>query len=367
VLHCSGQGRRGRLPLCNFTCTDFRCLEALALELHPRYNLIFGPNASGKTSLLEAIAYLGRGRSFRGAAAHNLIRHGASEFVLFGKAETGARQVAVGVKNSREGLEIHIDGDKIPSAAGLAEVLPLQVVDPDVHNLVAGGPDDRRRYVDWIAFHVEHGYLERWRRFRRVLKQRNAALKQTTNQDAMAGWDREFADAGLELDQGRQRVLEITRPALQQLGESLLGSPVDMEYQRGWGAEQSLPDALAAGIERDRLLGSTQAGPHRADIKLVYGQRQARRLVSRGQQKLFACALILAAAEVVQSHIERPLLLLLDDPAAELDRDSLARLMSVIDALSCQVVATSLDPELPLFPEPPRMFHVQQGRLQNDR
>ena len=353
------------MPLHDFKCTDFRCLKSAELKLDPHYNLIFGPNASGKTSLLEAIAYLGRGRSFRGAPTQNLVRHGATEFVLFGNADTGAREAAVGVRNSRDGLEIHIDGDKVASAAGLAEVLPLQVVDPDIHNLIAGGPEERRRYVDWIAFHVEHGYLEHWRRFRRALKQRNAALKENASADALAGWDKELTETGREVHEARLRVLDITRPALEETGASLLGSAVHVEYQQGWSTDKSLAKALAAGIDRDRQLGATQAGPHRADLKLLYDERQARRLVSRGQQKLLACALILAATEVVQSHIERSLLLLLDDPAAELDSDSLTRLMAAVVALGCQVIATSLDPDPVLFPEPPTTFHVEQGVLVN--
>jgi DNA replication and repair protein RecF len=352
------------LPLKSFKCTDFRCLESAELEPDSQYNLIYGRNASGKTSLLEAIAYLGRGRSFRGAPTENLIRHGCSEFVLFGKVESGARDVAIGVKNSRAGLEIHIDGDKMPSAAGLAEVLPLQVVDPDVHDLVAGGPEGRRRYVDWIAFHVEHGYLEHWRRFRRALKQRNAALKENASPDALAGWDKELSATGREVHEARQRVLEVTQPALEEIGASLLGCGVNVAYQQGWSSDKSLAEALASGSERDRQLGSTQSGPHRADLKLQYDARQARRLVSRGQQKLLACALILAASEVVQSHMERPLLLLLDDPAAELDSESLARLMAGVVALGCQVIATALGPDLVRFPESPRLFHVEQGRLE---
>jgi DNA replication and repair protein RecF len=352
------------LPLNSFKCTDFRCLESAELRLDPRYNLIFGPNASGKTSLLEAIAYLGRGRSFRGAPTQSLLRHGASEFVLFGTVDVGAREATVGVRNSREGLEIHIDGDKVASAAGLADVLPLQIVDPDIHNLIGGGPDERRRYIDWVAFHVEHGYLEHWRRFRRALKQRNAALRENASPEALAGWDKEFTDTGREVHEARLRVLDITRPALVEIGTLLLGSAVDVEYRQGWMADKSLAAALVAGIDRDQQLGSTQVGPHRADLKLIYDERQARRLVSRGQQKLLASALILAATEVVQSHLERPLLLLLDDPAAELDNDSLTRLMAAVVALGCQVIATSLDPDLVLFPEPPAMFHVEQGRLE---
>src|SRR5690606_38232357 len=114
---------------------------------------------------------------------------------------------------------------------------------------------------------------------------------------------------------------------------------------------------------RDRLTGSSQYSPHRADLRLVYDERQARKLVSRGQQKLLACARTLAGCEVVQQGTERKVLLLLDDPAAELDRKSLARLMVEVVRLEGQVIATSLVPEPTLFPGPVATFHVERGTL----
>ena len=197
------------------------------------------------------------------------------------------------------------------------------------------------------------------------MKQRNAALRANAGSDALAGWDKEFTETGQAVHAARRRVLDVARPALEDIGASLLGCAVGVEYQQGWNADKSLAEALAGGVDRDRQLASTQSGPDRADLKLRFDKRQARQLVSRGQQKLLACALILAATEVVKSHIERPLLLLLDDPAAELDSDSLTRLMAGVVALGWQVIATSLKPDLVLFPDPPRMFHVEQGRLEN--
>lgn len=351
------------MPLKTFKCTDFRCLEDVELALDPHYNLIHGRNASGKTSLLEAIAYLGRGRSFRGAATEDLVRHGAREFLLYAKIDTGAREAAAGVRNGPAGLEIHVDGRKLRSAAALAELLPLQVLDPHIHDLVAAGPEGRRRYIDWMAFHVEPGYLEHWRRFRRALRQRNAALREAADRQGLAGWDKEFTESGLAVHAARERVLDIARPALEDIGEALLGAPVEIEYQQGWAAGSTLGEALAAGVERDRALGSTQGGPQRADLRLCYDERRARRRVSRGQQKLLASALILAATEVVQSRLERPLLLLLDDPAAELDQDSLKRLMQAVIALGCQVIATALQADAVQFPQAPRQFHVEHGTV----
>lgn len=351
------------MTLQSFTCTDFRCLAMANLELDSRYNLVHGANASGKTSLLEAIAYLGRGKSFRGAATERLIRHGTAEFVLFGRVGSAGRESALGVRNGTGGLEISIDGDRSAGIAELAERLPLQIVDPDVHDLVAGGPEQRRRYLDWLAFHVEHRYLGEWRRFRKALRQRNAALRDRVDTTTLAGWDRELATAAVRVNEIRERALSSAAGALARTAEGLLGGGVGFRYRRGWADDETLEEALAKGREKDLQLGTTGAGPQRADLRLSYDDRQARKLVSRGQQKLLACTLILAATEVVQAELGRPLLLLLDDPAAELDRDSLERLMEAVAALECQVIATALTPGGGLFPVAPRTFHVEQGRV----
>ena len=353
------------MALSLFRCTDFRCLESAELVFSPGHNLIYGPNAAGKTSILEAIAYLGRARSFRGAGNRELVRHGENDFILFGKATSDNRETTLGVSNGKSGLEVHTGGEKRTSAAPLAEALPLQVVDPDVHDLVAGGPEGRRRYIDWMVFHVEPGYLDQWRRFRRVLKQRNAALRSPSEGENLAGWDEELATLGNEVDEARRRIVDIVSPAVAELGESLLGSAVTIDYAQGWPSGKSLLDALRDSTERDLQLASTQAGPHRADLRLSYDERQARKLVSRGQQKLLACALILAATEVVQTHLEKPLLLLLDDPAAELDGDSVGRLMQAVEQLGSQVVATTLDPKQALFSDVPTMFHVEHGVVES--
>ena len=349
-----------------FRATDFRCLDSVELEFDPAFNLIHGANASGKTSLLEALAYLGRGKSFRGAPPQALVRHGRAEFVLYGETEVSGRRHRIGVRNGRAGFECRIDGQSEVGAAGLAEALPLLVIDPEVHNLVAGGPEQRRRYLDWIAFHVEHEHLEAWRRFRRVLKQRNAALKAGQGSAAIRSWDSEFLLQSRALDATRRRALATADAALAGQGEALLGAALGFDYQQGWSRDRALEEVLAEGLERDRQLGATQHGPHRADLRISYDERVARKLVSRGQQKLLAATMVLAAADAAQAAISRPLLLLLDDPAAELDRAALDRLMAAVGRLGCQVVATSLEPGVLEAPPGSAMFHVEQGSLRPD-
>ena len=351
------------MPIEHFTAQNFRCLENIELAADPQYNLIYGKNASGKTSVLEAIAYLGRGKSFRGAATTDLVRHGQQEFLLFGRVQDGERTSKIGVRNSQAGLELRIDGEGEGGMAALAAALPLQIIDPDVHELVAGAPEQRRRYLDWIAFHVEHSFLENWRRFRRALKQRNAALRSGASSSVLEGWNTEFAQLAVAVDEGRRQALEVAADALVEAGGELLGSEVAFEYRSGWNEEQGLLAALAGSVERDRQQGITQHGPHRGDLKLSFDARKARKLVSRGQQKLLACALVLAAVETAQTARERPLLLLLDDPGAELDKDALGRLMHRVAGLGSQVIATSLESDAPLFPMAAKTFHVEHGGL----
>jgi len=351
------------LPLLYFKATDFRCLAEVELDFDPSWNVIYGANASGKTSLLEALAYRGRGKSLRGATVQNLVRHGEREFVLFGRVSRDGQPHQLGVRNGPGGLEVSVDGDRDGGAAALAEALPLQVIDPDVHDLVAGGPDERRRYIDWTTFHVEHGYLDAWRRFRRALKQRNAALRAGADRAGLTGWDREFVETGLLVDDARRRAFRQLEPGLEAAARELLEAEVRFEYRPGWPAGEALATAVAGAEARDRQQGSTQAGPHRADVRLVFDERQARKMVSRGQQKLLACAMILAATDLVQTAVERPLLLLLDDPAAELDERSLQRLMARVVALGSQVIATALEPQVRMFPRERRMFHVEHGRI----
>ncbi len=346
-----------------FTAENFRCLRSIELKADPAYNVIYGANASGKTSLLEALAYLGRGKSFRGAATQSIVRHGAREFVLFGEVAEGSQRHRIGVRNSSDGLEIRVDGSGEGGSAALAAALPLQIIDPEVHSLVSGGPEQRRRFLDWIAFHVEPGYLETWRRFRRTLKQRNAALRSGARRSAIQGWDAEFVSQSEKVDQARRLALDVSREALAERSQAMLGHDIGFEYASGWAADTPLDQLLHDSFERDQKQGATQAGPHRADLKLSYDERQAKRLVSRGQQKLLACSMILAAAETAQTALERPLVLLLDDPAAELDENSLARLMEQVIGLGAQVIATSLDKNALRFPSEPAVFHVEQGEL----
>lgn len=338
----------------------FRCLAAQTVTPHPDINLIDGPNASGKTSLLEAIYFLGRGRSFRAGRNAQLIRDGDPALLVAADLDGPPGRVAA--RASGDGLEIRV-GAEPAGLAELASALPVQVIEPGVHKLVEEGPGRRRAFIDWGVFHVEPAFLDAWRRFRRALKQRNAALRSGAPDEQVRSWDGELNAAGGEVHRSRRAYTEDLAPVFAALAARLIDGAASIEFRPGWRGE-SLEEALEASWANDRARGATQVGPHRDDLAVRHTARRARSRVSRGQQKLIAAALILAQLRLLELAGNERGVLLIDDPAAELDGDRLARLFELVADVRAQRFITALDPRsLASFSEGHR-FHVEQGALQ---
>jgi DNA replication and repair protein RecF len=351
------------LPLSRIRITTFRCLRAAELELDPRRNYVFGPNGAGKTSLLEAVFVLGRGRSFRTRQMRRLVQHGSDGFAIFGEAEAEGVSRRLGVAYRAGRLEKKVDGQPAAGMAQLAALLPVHAIDPSMHGLVEGGPSERRRFLDWGVFHVEHDYLDTWKRYRRVLSQRNAALKHSAGSAELRPWSEALVEAGTTVEQSRRRYLERLAPLVDEFGRRMLDAPLTLDYRPGWPAEATLAEALTAGEARDRQSGTTESGPHRAELVLRLADRRVQDEASRGQQKLTAAALILA--QVALESADRPLrsVLVVDDPVAELDARSLQRLLAALGDLRAQLVFTALSPaHLPPAPDSP-VFHVERGEV----
>jgi DNA replication and repair protein RecF len=351
------------VPLSRVRIATFRCLRTAELVLEPRRNYIFGPNGAGKTSLLEAIFVLGRGRSFRTRQMRRLVQHGSDGFAIFGEALTGGVARRLGVAYAGGRLEKKVDGEPAAGMAELAHLLPVHAIDPSMHALIEGGPSERRRFLDWGVFHVEHAYLNEWKRYRRVLSQRNAALKRGAGAHELRPWTHALAEAGALVQRSRQAYLERLAPLVSDFGHKLLDAPLTVDYRPGWTLDLTFADALAAGEARDREAGATEAGPHRAELVLKLADRRLQDEASRGQQKLAAAALILA--QVAVESVDRPLrsVLVVDDPVAELDARSLERLLAALAELHAQLVFTALSPaHLPAVPGAP-VFHVERGEV----
>lgn len=351
------------MSLRTLAVSDLRCIEQAELELSPGLTLLWGENGSGKTSVLEAIFLLGRGRSFRTRNNERLIRRGADHLRVIGQVSTGGDGAqTMGFEASRTGTTARIGGRPAQSLAELSQAFPVQVIEPGVHRLVEEGGYRRRRWMDWAVFHVEPQFMETWLRYQRALRQRNAALKIDPAQ--AAAWNLELARLGEVIGESRRVFLERLQSYWTAAVSDLSGLDVSLHYLRGWSLEQPLIEALANSRQRDELRQLTHAGPHRADVAVRLHGRPAREVLSRGQQKLVAVAMTLAQLRLLQDQSRTTPTLLLDDPAAELDVERLQRFIAEVGKLRCQLVVTSLQAESRLFGAPERTFHVRQGRVQ---
>jgi DNA replication and repair protein RecF len=342
---------------------DFRCVARAELTLHPELSLVLGRNASGKTTLLESLFFLGRGRSFRQGPSTGLIRQGAAGFLLAGSVGPARSDQRVAVQYETGRFRVKIGGEERQRLADLASWVPVSVIDPEVHELVQGAPEHRRRFLDWGVFHVEQDFGETWRRYQRALRQRNAALRQGADAAALSPWSRALAPAGEAIGAARERYVERLAPTVETLAAELAGIDLRLRYQPGWSRGKTLADALEDSVGRDQILGTTQSGPHRADLLVEFGPGKARQSLSRGQQKLVAAALVLAQVRELSLELGVRPLLLLDDPAAELDDAAQARLIGAALQTPAQRVMTGLRPSESATVGPHALFHVEQGRV----
>jgi DNA replication and repair protein RecF len=350
------------VSLKRFKVAGFRCLDELEIQPDRRLNLITGPNASGKTSLLESIFYLGRGRSFRASGNRELIQTGSKGFVLFGETADADGNHRVGVEVAIGQREVRADGES-GNGADLARLLPVQVIDPEIHELIQGSPELRRRFLDWGVFHVKHSFLDAWRRYRKALSQRNAALRQGDSDAAVFLWNEALVEHGEAVDRQRGAFIEQFNTIFAAISKENLSFSAICVYKRGWPEKTALSDALQTSIHRDRVFGSTQVGPHRADLSLSVADRRARHRVSRGQQKMLAAALVIAQTRFVAAQVPSELVLLVDDPAAELDRDNRERLFQMLHDIPAQMFVTALEAEDLPWSAQGQMFHVEHGKV----
>jgi DNA replication and repair protein RecF len=349
------------VSLSRLQVTDFRCLQSADLSVDPHFTLVSGPNASGKTGLLEAIYVLGRGRSFRTRRLEHLIRHGVDRFVVFGEVNTATRRVAMGVEGSRGGVRAQIDGDKPSSLAELALSLPVQIIDPEVHHLIEEGPSRRRRFLDWGVFHVEQSFVGHWQRYQQVLKQRNAALKAHQPRSVVSVWDGDLVRSGELLGGARARYVSLLSPYAEAISRNLLGMTLSLSYRNGWSRDQNMAEALGQSWSHDVEAGATQVGPHRAELAIRLDGTPVRDRISRGQQKLLAAALLIAQLKLFPEDAPVQPTLLLDDPAAELDDERLAGLIREVSSQAVQLIVTTLHGEFRAFGEPGRRLQMRNG------
>ena len=344
---------------------NLRNLGNVEVEPHAALNLLIGDNGAGKTSVLEGLVVLAKGRSFRSASVAPLIGPESDQFTVAATVETEAgHRHRLGLERSRTRWRARRDGQDIDRFSELGRSLPIVLMQPESHALVSGAPERRRRYLDWGVFHVEHAYLDTWRHYDRTLRQRNAALRRG-QKDVLDALDDQLVHHGVRLHQMRARQAERVAERIVDVLPRLESNHLDvtLHYEAGWSGDD-FAEALAAGRGRDIERGITRDGPHRGDLSISARGGAARERLSRGESKILAAALLMTQAELLDALGERPALLL-DDVASELDGRHRDRLLEWTARFGAQTWVTGTDREAfsDAYSGGLRVFHVEHGEV----
>ena len=359
------------MSLTRLNVKHVRNLQDVQILPSPGLNLIVGDNASGKTSLLEAIYLLGMGRSFRSINIKHVIQQEAGSLVVFGSVENtssvSSQDINLGIEKQKDKTRIKVGGEWVKNTSSLVMHLPLQLITPDSHKLIEQGPRYRRQFMDWGVFHVEHKFHETWSRFQKALKQRNAGLKQNIATKAIQVWNQELSNTVFNIDEMRRGYMAELVPLAKKRIFQLTGlDDIQLSYQQGWKQGTDYRDYLNQQYHLDREAGYTRYGPHRAEIAIRQAGMAASERVSRGQQKLLACALRLAQVEHLKMKRNIRSVLMVDDLPAELDQERRERFLEMLRELDIQVFVTATEENLisnrAAWSER-KLFHVEHGQV----
>ena len=346
-----------------------RNINSLDIEPIATVNILHGENGSGKTSILESIHLLASGRSFRTSKLDPLINSEKDEAVVFARLVDG-KEIGLS-KSRRQKHHLKFRSEKQSNWEYVARELPCQILDSNSFLLLEGGPRSRRQFLDWGVFHVEHGFVENWRRTKKSIANRNLLLRQRSpDVSQIAAWDSELCLSAKEVHRARADYFQLFLPLFLKLYREMNGIDSDalrIDYECGWDADKCLADVLVENRDIDIRYGATQSGPHRADLSLKIGRNRAVEILSRGQQKMLVSAMKIAQGLLLSQALDRKCIFLVDDLPSELDHDNRAAILSQLVSMGSQIFVTCVEIGgiLDSLPGQPKLatFHVERGTI----
>jgi DNA replication and repair protein RecF len=357
---------------------DFRCFQELNVELAPGLTVLFGANGAGKTSVLEAVGWAARGRSFRGVPDSTLVRTGCTEAIVRIEVSDGERHQLLEAAITAVGANrVLLNRNRLTRTRELSGLLRVTVFSPDDLDLVKGGPSHRRDFLDDLLSGLAPRYDAARGDFERVLRHRNALLRGGIRHDddraTLDVFDEQLVQSGAELVRGRQRLVERLVPVLATSYAHLAGheSDVDMLYEAEWSPDTTatatigdiaatLRCAISARRKQEIDRGLTLVGPHRDDLRFRLNGLDARTHASQGEQRSFALALRLADHHVTAELTGAAPVLLLDDVFSELDT---ARADTLIRELPPGQTLLTTAGVVPPGVEPERRLRIERGEV----
>jgi DNA replication and repair protein RecF len=355
------------MPLCSLETYQFRNLQSGKIELDSGLQVVYGDNASGKSSLLDAMHVLCSAKSFLGAAPRKLQQFNYHEFSVIGEViQRDYPRLKLQYRWQESQIRLMQGLQTIRRTSEYAVLQPVQAITPLSYRLIDDSPDIRRRFIDWGVFHVKHEYIDIWRRFQRALSQRNAMLIQGVDDRTLSAWSNEYVQLSHEVHEFRLAYINILDSIVNKMITRFLPSvQVSMKYQRGWDADKDLGEILRTHYKQDRERHFTYYGPQRAELTIRLDNKLARDVASRGQKKLITFAMYLAQASLLQEMGNNSGLLLVDDLPSELDADHQSVVIEILQELPMQVVISCIDQQQLELSEgiANKLFHVKHGEI----
>lgn len=356
------------MHISRFQVENFRNLVNQNVPLSPKVNLVTGDNGAGKTSLLEAIYFLGRQRSFRTAKTKELIQQDNNYFRLLAQTSQPDHQIGLERKidGNQLGLQLRIDRQTQKSPAPLVRIVPTIAITAHSFQLIDAGPAPRRAFMDYGGFHFEPHFLGSWQVYQKALKNRNAALRQKMPPEVIDSFTPSLASAGEHIHSLRCRYFEVFNPLLKHHLQALeFPLQVTVRYTPGWNSDNSLADSLQQQLDNDYRLSHTRLGPHRADMRFGVYHGNAENRLSRGQQKTLILALHLAQIELIGTYGAAMPLLIIDDIAAELDAGKRNHVLDYLQQLDTQMFFSATEPDFfaRRLHSQTALIHLQHGKI----
>lgn len=363
--------RREPLPIVleSLSLSGFRNLFVCTLTPGARFNVLFGDNGAGKSSLLEAIGYLAALSSFRDAKKEDIIALDSAQASILARVSAAplARSYRV-VLDRNTGRRVSVDQKRPTSLGSYFASFPLVLFHPGDVELMVGAPEPRRRFLDRVLEQLDAGFARSVDDYGKALRSRNRLLKsERPERRSISAYDPILAELGARIGAARMALTRELKPSVEahfaEITEHAL--PLEVSYAaRHEPTPEALRRELEASYEKDLARGFTGVGPHGDDLRVGVAKTLAKHHASQGQHRAIVLALKVAELSVLAERTGRVPLLLLDDVSSELDRSRNRRFFKLLSRLGSQVFLTTTHREFILLDEERCDFQVDAGRIE---
>lgn len=328
----------------------FRLFDEKQVDFKPGINVIFGRNASGKTTLLEGIYLLMAGRSFRTSQMSNLFQTNLSHFYVDLRFEKSGVKQTLKMSQSSDERGIMHNSTSLPNLGSLLGILQGVLLAPQDIELVKGSPSVRRHYLDLQIAQVDPLYVHHLLRYSKGLKNRNALLK-LRQMEAIEGFEESMAFSAAYILKQRKNLLLELEELLKELYHKISDKdePILLQYRSSLSSATeagAILEKLAAHRNKDREMGYTMMGPHRDDLKIQILEREVKTFASEGEMRTMAAALRLAEWQRMRKIMQEPPLLLIDDFGISLDLDRASRFAKLVAQLGQVIITQAADTKI---------------------